>query len=113
MTTCPSTPTRSMSSDCPATDLRSAHRCARWMIPPTCPPTHRNPVPPPPARPHATCGRVVSVTGASRRSPMDTTPDRLTFDAQEMPHATRTLRAGDTLDDTTAHLIRRHVDVIL
>lgn len=44
---------------------------------------------------------------------MDTTPDRLTFDAQEMPRATRTLHAGDALDDGTAHLIKRHVDAIL
>jgi uncharacterized protein (UPF0335 family) len=44
---------------------------------------------------------------------MDTTPDRLTLDAQEMPHATRTLHAGDALDDGTAHLIKRHVDAIL
>lgn len=44
---------------------------------------------------------------------MDTTADRLTLDAQEMPRAIRTLHAGDALDDGTAELIKRHVDVIL
>jgi uncharacterized protein (UPF0335 family) len=45
---------------------------------------------------------------------MDTTADSLTLDADRTPEVRdRTLRAGDTLDDSTAGLIRQHVDVIL
>jgi hypothetical protein len=44
---------------------------------------------------------------------MDTTADSLTLDAAEVPPVTRTIRAGDALDDSTAGLIRQHVDVIL